>query len=329
MNEKYDALLVVSFGGPEGPDDVMPFLENVLRGRSVPRERMELVAKQYEQFGGVSPQNEHNRNLIKALTEKLEESGPPLKIFWGNRNWHPYVSDAFVAMRDAGVKRALAFVTSAFSSYSGCCQYLEDIQRAQQELSEAPRVDTLRAFFNHPLFVAANAERLRSAIEKSGRDTGTVAFTAHSLPLSMAQDCSYQEQLHETSRLVAEAVGVTDWRLAFQSRSGPPTQPWLEPDIRDHLRQLASSGIDEVFVSPVGFLCDHMEVIYDLDVQAQETARDLGLLMIRVPTVGTHPLFIDMIQELILEKTDGLPARAIGKFAPLPDRCKPGCCLPK
>lgn len=321
MND-YDALLVVSFGGPEGMSEVMPFLENVLRGRNVPQERLLQVAQQYEHFGGVSPINEHNRKLVQALSNAL----PQLKVFWGNRNWHPFLRDTMFDMKAQGVKKALAFVTSAYSSYSGCRQYLEDIERAREAVQDAPQVEKLRAFFNHPLFVEANGQRLKSALAIAD-GAETVVFTAHSLPREMAKQSPYEEQLRETSRLVAESAGVRNWHLAFQSRSGPPTQPWLEPDVRDCLSSLATAGTRNVLVSPIGFLSDHMEVMYDLDVLARATAEQIGLRLTRAQTVGTHPLFVEMVCELVRERAEGLPARAVGHYPPPDSACEPGCCV--
>src|ERR671917_702826 len=298
MNQNYDALLVVSFGGPEGMEDVMPFLANVLRGRDVPEARMREVAHHYELFGGVSPINEQNRRLIAALERELEERGPRLPVYWGNRNWHPMLADTLRRMRDDGVKNALAFVTSAYSSYSGCRQYREDIERAREAVGDgAPRVEKLRAFYNHPGFVRPNVENLRAAlgqIPEGRRASERVAFTAHSIPSAMAAGCDYERQLLETSRLVAEGAGAARWRLVFQSRSGPPTQPWLEPDICDHLRELKRAGARDVVVAPVGFISDHMEVLYDLDTEARQVSAELGLNFVRAGTVGTHPAFVSM-----------------------------------
>ena len=247
MASLYDAILVVSFGGPEGMDDVMPFLENVLRGRNVPRERMLGVAKHYELFGGVSPINGQNRKLIAALRQELETKGPHLPIYFGNRNWHPLLADTLGKMRDDGVKNALAFVTSAYSSYSSCRQYLEDIERARASVgADAPRVDKLRAFFNHPGFIAANVANIQMALQQipeERRAETQLVFTAHSIPESMAQNCDYEAQLQETSRLVADALGIVKWELVFQSRSGSPAQPWLGPDVCDYLRELHAAGI--------------------------------------------------------------------------------------
>jgi len=329
----YDALLVVSFGGPEGPEEVMPFLENVLRGRNVPPERMQEVAHHYELFGGVSPINEQNRRLIDALGRELQESGPRLPVYWGNRNWHPLLADTLRRMRDDGVRRALAFVTSAYSSYSGCRQYRENIERARAEAGEgAPAVEKLRAFYNHPGFVGPNAENVRAALDRvpaERRAATPLAFTAHSIPLSMAEGCDYEKQLLETCRLVAESAGHGRWRLVYQSRSGPPSQPWLGPDICDHIRLLKQEGETDLVVAPVGFISDHMEVLYDLDTEARQLADGLGLNMVRAATVGTHPDFVRMIRELINERLDpATPRRALGAFPPGHDFCPADCCLP-
>jgi protoporphyrin/coproporphyrin ferrochelatase len=333
MSQNFDALLVVSFGGPEGVDDVMPFLANVLRGRNVPEPRMREVAHHYELFGGVSPINEQNRRLIAALERVLEEKGPPLPVYWGNRNWHPLLADTLRRMRDDGIKNALGFVTSAYSSYSGCRQYREDVERARAAVGDdAPRVEKLRAFFNHPGFVGPNVENLRAAlgrIPEERRARTPVAFTAHSIPDAMAAGCDYERQLLETCRLVAEGAGRERWRLVFQSRSGPPTQSWLGPDICDYLRGLKESGTEDAVVAPVGFISDHMEVIYDLDTEARRLSEEIGLNMIRAATVGTHPDFVSMIRELILERLDAsTPRRALGPLPPRQDACAVDCCLP-
>lgn len=336
MNEspepRYDALLLVSFGGPERPEDVMPFLENVLRGKPAPRERMLEVAEHYYHFGGVSPINEQNRALIAAIEAELKTHGPELPIYWGNRNWRPYLVDALRQMADDGVRRALAFFTSAFSSYSGCRQYRENIEQARAEVGpRAPQIDKLRGFFNHPGFIEAMAERVQQALEQipgERRGEAQLVFTAHSIPLAMAEHCQYQSQLAEACRLAAERVDVANWRLAYQSRSGSPSQPWLEPDIGDVLRELASSGVRDVVVAPIGFISDHMEVVYDLDTEARSVCRELGLNMVRAATVGVHPKFVSMIRELIGERM-GLIAerRALGVLAPCPDVCPVDCCL--
>jgi ferrochelatase len=329
----YDALLVVSFGGPEGMDDVMPFLENVLRGRSVtlPRERMLAVAKHYELFGGVSPINQQNRNLIAALERELKAKGPHLPIYFGNRNWHPLLADTLARMRADGIRKALAFVTSAYSSYSSCRQYLDDIESARQTVGPAaPRVEKLRAFHNHPGFIEANVDSVRAALEQipeERRATTQVVFTAHSIPEAMAVNCDYAAQLEETSRLVAVALGVEQWQLVFQSRSGSPSQPWLGPDVCEYLRGLHAAGKRDVVVAPIGFVSDHMEIVYDLDIEALTLCRELGMNMIRAATAGTHQRFVEMIRELIMERVDPeTPRRAVGRFGPRADCCAPDCC---
>ncbi|MBI1258938.1 MAG: ferrochelatase [Chloroflexi bacterium] len=331
MQANYDALLIVSFGGPEGMDEVMPFLENVLRGRNVPRERMLDVAHHYELFGGVSPINGQNRALIAALHEELDAHDLKLPIYWGNRNWQPYLADTLRQMRDDGVRHALAFFTSAYSSYSGCRQYREDIQRAQTEVgSGAPAIDKLRVFYNHPGFITANVERVCAAFEQipaERRDEAKLIFTAHSIPLGMAEHSDYVAQLEETSRLVAAGAGHPEWQLAYQSRSGSPRQPWLEPDILAVLRETQAQGARDIVVMPVGFISDHMEVLYDLDTEARQLSSELGLNMIRAGTAGTHPAFITMLRELIVERMDGGEKRAVGMFGANHDVCPVDCCL--
>ena len=302
MAEQYDAVLIVSFGGPERTEDVLPFLENVTRGRGIPRERLLEVAEHYYHFGGKSPINEQNRLLIAALEKELAQHGPALPIYWGNRNWSPLLTDTLRAMQSDGVRRALAFVTSVFSSYSGCRQYLEDIQRARAAVGPgAPEVHKLRTFYNHPGFIEPMAERLHDALEQL--PGGRLFFTAHSIPVSMAKSCDYERQLREACGLVAEQAGCADWRLVYQSRSGAPGQPWLEPDVLDALRELPSGT--EVILAPIGFISDHMEVLYDLDTEARELCEKLGLKMIRAGTVGVHPKFISLIREMIDERLSG------------------------
>jgi len=332
VNEHYDALLIVSFGGPEGPDDVVPFLENVLRGKNVPRRRMLEVAEQYQLFGGVSPINAQVRALIAALVTELNANALELPVYWGNRNWHPLLPDAVGQMTEDGVKKALAFVLSAYSSYSGCRQYLEDIDRARQEVGPAaPKIDKLRAFYNHPGFIEALADRVEQAfaeIPHERRADAALVYTAHSLPQAMAERCDYQQQLQETCGLVSQRLQFTDWRLVYQSRSGPPNQPWLAPDVGDELRRIGRSGeVRDVVVAPVGFLSDHMEVVYDLDVKARQACDDVGLNMVRAGTVGSHPRFVQMIRELIVERLSESPQRlAIGQYGPAPDACPDDCC---
>lgn len=331
MKQTYDAVLVVSFGGPEKPDDVLPFLENVLRGKRVPRERMLEVAQHYYQFGGASPINEQNRQLIRALQAELAAHGPQLPLYWGNRNWHPLLPDTIQQMADDGVRRALAFVTSAFSSYSGCRQYLEDIRRAREAVGPtAPEVDKLRAFYNHPGFIESMIGQVQDALRKlpaSERGAAKIVYTAHSVPISMAESSAYVAQLEEASRLVSERLGISDWSLVYQSRSGPATQPWLEPDVCDFLRSQKSEGATAVVVIPLGFLSDHMEVRFDLDTQAKGLCDELGLTFVRAATVGTHPKFVSMIRELIRERTDeNRPRRFLGEQSPSGDGCPEGCC---
>jgi ferrochelatase len=333
MNVPYDALLVVSFGGPEGMDEVMPFLQNVLRGRNIPQDRLREVAHHYELFGGVSPLNGQNRALIAALRAELETSGPSLPIYWGNRNWTPFLADTLQQMKQDGIKRALAFFTSAYSSYSGCRQYREDIQKAQAAVGVgAPEVDKLRAFYNHPGFIEPTVENVRRAWEQIPQErkaTARVTFTAHSIPKAMAAGCSYENQLGEVCWLVAEKAGIQNWRLVYQSRSGPSTQSWLEPDILKHLSELKAEGITDVVVAPVGFISDHMEVLYDLDTEARLHCESIGLNMVRAATIGTHPSFIRMIRELILERMDtGTTRRSLGTSGPSHDVCPVDCCLP-
>jgi ferrochelatase len=328
---EYDALLVVSFGGPEGMDDVIPFLENVLRGRNVPRERMLSVAYHYEMFGGVSPINQQNRNLIAALKEELAAHGPNLPIYWGNRNWQPLLPDTLRQMAADGVQSALAFVTSAYSSYSSCRQYRENIANAQAAVGpEAPRVDKLRAFYNHPLFIEANVDHVREAwsrLDKDARAEAQLVFTAHSIPESMAANCDYAAQLQEAGSLIAGALEIESWRVVYQSRSGSPMQPWLGPDIADCLRDLNAQGLKNVVVAPIGFVSDHMEIVYDLDFEAQNVARELGMKMVRAATAGTHPAFVKMIRELIVERMYNEPPRFLGSRGPVHDVCPADCCL--
>ncbi len=332
MAENYDALLLVSFGGPEGRDEVIPFLENVLRGKPVPRERMLEVAEHYYHFDGVSPINEQNRQLLRALESAFAKHGIDLPIYWGNRNWHPLLTDTLTKMQEDGVGRCLAFVTSAFSSYSGCRQYRENIEAAREQVDgeNAPTVDKLRVFFNHPGFVGPTADRVNEAlgkIDENRRSASKILFTAHSIPIAMADGCRYVEQLNEACRLVMEKVGDYDWRLVYQSRSGPPSQPWLEPDVCDVLEELADQGeTQDVVVAPIGFISDHMEVLFDLDTEARELCDKVGLNMIRAATVGTDPRFVEMICQLVLERTQDMPREALGTLGPSHDVCPIDCC---
>lgn len=328
----YDALLVLSFGGPEGMEDVIPFLENVTRGRNIPRERLEEVAEHYYHFGGVSPINRQNRELIAALDAELKAHGIELPIYFGNRNWEPYVTDTIRQMQADGVKRALVFVTSALSSYSGCRQYREDVIRAIEEIGDVDiEFDKIRVFYNHPGYIGPMAETIRDALAKfpeERRADVEVVFTAHSIPLTMARSCAYEAQLREACRLVAEMAGVTNYRIAYQSRSGAPHIPWLEPDILDEMDNLHAEGKDDVIISPIGFISDHMEVLFDLDEEAKEHAEELGMTMVRAATVGTHPEFVAMIRELIQERMTANPGRRyLGSRGPNHDICPVNCCL--
>ena len=329
----YDALLVVSFGGPEGPADVDSFLDNVFRGLRVPPETKAHIAKRYEQVGGVSPINAHTRAFIKALQLELDAHGPALPIYWGNRNWHPLLADTVAQMAHAGVRRALAFVTSTFSSYSGCRRYREDLFEAARAIPNAPLFDKLRVPYNHPGFIAAMSDRVTEALDSlpaKKRRNALVLFTAHSLPLAMAQGCEYEAQLAASCALVADALHLERWRLVYQSNNATyGREQWLGPDIRDALREAEGEGIKGVVVAPIGFVCDHMEVVMDLDVDAAAVARERGLIMARAGTVGTHPAYVAMVRELIVERlTPAAPRRALGSRGPNHDRCPADCCLP-
>jgi ferrochelatase len=336
----YDAVLLLSFGGPEGPDDVLPFLENVVRGRGVPRERLLAVAEHYHHFGGVSPINAQNRALLDAMRAELAGHGIDLPVYWGNRNWHPLVEDTVAEMAAAGVRRALVFVTSAWTSYSGCRQYQDDLARARAAVGDrAPELDKIRHYFNHPGFVAANADAVAAALATLPRQLAgdaRLVFTAHSIPTAMEEVSGpaghlYAAQLREAARLVTEEVRPgAAFDLAWQSRSGPPQVPWLEPDINDRLRTLRDEGVAAVVVSPVGFVSDHVEVLWDLDEEAAQTARELGLGYARAGTVGVHPRFVAMVRELITERLDpAAPRLALGPFGPSHDVCPVGCCPPR
>ncbi len=328
----YDAVLIVSFGGPESREEVIPFLENVLRGRNIPRERMLAVAEHYYHFEGKSPINQQMRELIAVLEAELERTGPNLPIYWGNRNWHPLLADTMRKMKQDGIRRAVGFVTSAYSSYSGCRQYREDIAGAQRAVgSGAPEVDKLRAFFNHPAFVEATVERVRDALRAIPADAQRnvqVVYTAHSIPLSMANTSDYVKQLEEVRRLVSQALTQKNDALVYQSRSGAPGQPWLGPDILDYLREVKARDLaSAVVLAPISFISDHMEVLYDLDVEARQLCLSLGLPMTRAGTAGLHPKFIGMIHELILERMNpGSERRAVGSLGPRLDTCAEKCC---
>jgi ferrochelatase len=338
---RVDALLVLSFGGPEGLDEVRPFLENVVRGRGVPPERLDAVEEHYRHFGGVSPLNARNRELIAALRERT-----PLPVYFGNRNWHPLVEDTVAEMARDGVTRALVFATSAYGGYSACRQYHEDIARARKAVGDgAPELVKLRHFFDHPEFVAANADAVRAARETlpaEVRAGARLVFTAHSVP--SAADAAagtpadgghrYSRQVAEAARLVAAELGTDEYDVVWQSRSGPPQVPWLEPDVVDHLDTVAAAGAPAVVVVPVGFVSDHVEVIWDLDTEARERADELGLPFARAATAGPDPRFADMVVELVAEHVHRAAPRALSPDVPsagctvngLP--CAVDCCVP-
>ncbi|MBL8209926.1 MAG: ferrochelatase [Bryobacterales bacterium] len=321
---QYDAVLLVSFGGPEQPEDVMPFLENVVRGRNVPRERLLEVADHYHHFDGRSPINDQNRALLRALEAELAAHGPNLPIYWGNRNWHPLLPDTLRKMKEDGVKKAIAFVTSAFSSYSGCRQYRENIAAAQAAVGEgAPQIDKIRVFYDYPEFqevIRLEAEDAIAELPEPLRAGAHILFTAHSIPLSMAQGCKYVDQLKDASASVAKALGRDNYSLVYQSRSGPPQIPWLEPDVLVAIRDLKAKGTEALVIVPIGFVSDHLEVLYDLDTEAKQLCEELGIAMSRAATAGTHPLFVRMIRDLIVERMDG--------GGVVPGLCTELCCLP-
>lgn len=333
----YDAIILVSFGGPEGPEDVIPFMENVTRGRGIPRERLEVVSGHYRLFNGISPINGQNRLLIAALEQELAAHGIDLPVYWGNRNWDPLLPATIEHMRADGITRALAFVTSAYSSASGCRQYREDIVRACEQVGDgAPQVDKIRVFFNHPGFIEPMVDNVVAALDRLAVDDPELVFTAHSIPLSMASTSRYVEQLTDTMHLVHQAVCARIGRqlpaqLVYQSRSGAPGQPWLEPDICDHLTERHARGSHGIVMVPIGFISDHMEVVYDLDTQARERATELGLPLVRAATVGTDPRFVTMIRQLIEERialaAGADPIRlALGSLGASHDVCPLDCC---
>lgn len=331
-----DAVLLLSFGGPEGPDDVMPFLRNVTAGRNVPDARLAVVAEQYALFGGKSPINELSRQLVVALQRELDAADDGLPVYWGTRNWQPSLADTVAQMADDGIKRALVFTNSAFASYSGCRQYLEDLDRARTAVgANAPQLDKLRLYFNHPGFIEPMIEHTRSAIAEHRLEENEgvhLLFTAHSLPQGMADACDYEEQLRNAMALVVGGLAncpIFDHELVFQSRSGAPHMPWLGPDVLDHLETLAASGANRpLTLVPLGFTADHMEVVFDLDVQAASRAKELGISITRAKTVGTTPPFVTMIRQLIEEQTKGTNPEALGALGPLPNHTDDQHCLP-
>lgn len=343
--EPYDALLIVSFGGPEQQADVIPFLENVTRGRGIPRERLEAVGEHYRAFGGRSPINEQNRALIAAIEHELAEAGLSIPVYWGNRNWHPLLADELTRMREDGITRAAAFVTSAYDSYSGCRQYREDLARAVAEVGPGvPRIDRLRLCFDHPGFVTANSDGVVGALGDLPRelaDEAHVVFVTHSIPTAMADTsgpaggayvAQHQAVAREVSAQVTARTGAAHpYDLVYCSRSGSPSTPWLEPDVNDHLAALAARGVRAVVLAPIGFLSDHMEVAYDLDTEAMATAASLGLAAARAATAGTHPDFVAAVLDLLLERAavergEHVTRATIGAPGPVADVCPAGCC---
>ncbi|MFW6204710.1 MAG: ferrochelatase [Actinomycetota bacterium] len=347
-SDPYDALLLVSFGGPEGPEDVVPFLENVTRGRGIPRERLDEVAEHYHAFGGRSPINDQNRALIAAIESDLAAAGVSVPVYWGNRNWHPFLADTLSRMRDDGVSRAAAFLTSAYSSYSGCRQYREDLAEAAAAARAVgpgvPRIDRLRQYFDHPGFVDANVDAVLAALAELPPDLvggARLVYVTHSIPTAMAETSgphggAYEDQHVAVARAVTARVaerggGSHAHDLVYCSRSGPPDVPWLEPDVNDHLEKLADSGVRTVVLAPIGFVSDHMEVAFDLDTEALDTARRLGLTAVRAGTAGTHPAFVAAVRDLLVERAaverGERPVRAsIGPPGPWHDVCPAGCC---
>lgn len=335
----YDAVLVLSFGGPDGPDDVLPFLHNVTHGRGVPQ-RLAAVAERYRQFGGRSPINDQNRALVAALTDRLRGQGLRVPVFWGNRNWHPFLAQALREVYQAGCRRVLTLVTSAYASYSGCRQYREDVASALATLAaegEALRVDKVRTYFNHPGFVEPVTDAVTAGL--AGLPEGSrLLFVTHSLPVPVARTSgpageAYLAQHHDLATTVLARVGRSEQPpdLAFCSRSGRPTQPWLEPDINDRLEQLHHQGVPGVLVVPIGFISDHLEVVADLDGEARATASRLGLPFGRAATPGTDPRFVAGLVDLLLERAaaergEYPPRPAAGRLPAGPDVCPVGCC---
>jgi ferrochelatase len=335
----YDAVLLVSFGGPERSEDVVPFLRNVTRGRGIPDERLEEVAEHYHHFGGRSPINDQNRALLAELRRELA----PRPVYWGNRNWDPFLVDAIRSLQADGMRRVACFFTAAYASYSSCRQYRENLADAVIELGSPVVLDKLRHYYNHPGFLDAQTDRVRTALADLANEVGPelagrarLVFTAHSIPVAAARTSgpdggAYERQLREASRLVAEGVGAGErWQLAWQSRSGSPSIPWLEPDVVDLLPDLVAEGVPAVVIVPIGFISDHLEVAFDLDVEAAQRAADLGLPMVRAGTVGVHPRFVRMVRELVEERERGDGQRPfVGTDGPSHDVCPADCCRPR
>lgn len=333
-----DSILLLSFGGPEGPDQVVPFLRNVTRGRGIPDERLVEVGRHYELFDGISPINDQNRALLSALRDALDAAGVHLPLYWGNRNWHPMLNDTVQRMVTDERRHALVLATSAYSSYSSCRQYRENLEAARVEVDGAPLLTKVRPFFNHPGFVEASVDRLRTALRGVDPESEVhLLFTAHSIPASMADGCDYQAQLAEVARLCVDGLDGLhsepsgSHRVVFQSRSGPPQVPWLEPDVCDAIEELVAAsgrpvGEVTVVVVPIGFVSDHMEVVYDLDTEAAAVCERLGVTLVRVPTVGTHDRFVAGLVELVVEQLAGGRPVSVGALAPRPTPCAEGCC---
>ncbi len=348
----YDAILLAGFGGPEGQDDVIPFLRNVTRGRGIPEERLEEVAHHYRHFGGVSPINDQNRELKAALEAELASRAIDLPVLWGNRNWDPYLRDALTEANERGFRKVLAIATSAYSSYSSCRQYREDFALALEEtgLEGTIQIDKVRQFFDHPGFVTPFVEGVRQALDEvrervPGIDAATeveLLFTTHSIPSVDAEKSgpsdrgfgeggAYAAQHLAVAEVVVHEAGADQvpWRLVYQSRSGPPSMPWLAPDINDAIDELPAAGIRAVIIVPIGFVSDHMEVLWDLDNEAMETSERNGLVAVRVPTPGTHHAYVAGLVDLVLERRDGIPVAdrpAVTPLGPWYDVCRPGCC---
>ncbi|MDQ1735477.1 MAG: protoporphyrin/coproporphyrin ferrochelatase [Pseudonocardiales bacterium] len=333
----FDALLLLSFGGPQGPDEVMPFLRKVTSGRGIPAERLAEVAKHYLHYDGISPITAQNEALIEAIRAEFSRRGLAVPVYFGNRNWHPFLADTARQMVADGVRNALVLATSATASYSGCRQYREDLASTSAELgATAPTFTKVRHYFDHPGFITANADGVRQALfglSESARATARLVFTAHSIPESMNAGSGpsgglYLGQQRTTARLVAEAVRgpAAEYDLVWQSRSGPPQVAWLEPDVNDHLRTLAADGITDVVVVPTGFISDHMEVVWDLDNEARDTANELGMGFVRAATAGTHPAFVSGLVDLFEEYLSGAPPQLLGDLGPCGIDCPATCC---
>ncbi|PSK84211.1 ferrochelatase [Murinocardiopsis flavida] len=341
----YDAFLLMSFGGPEKPEDVIPFLENVTRGRGIPRERLAEVGEHYYLFGGVSPINQQCRDLVEAIGADFAANGVDLPVYWGNRNWDPYLAETVAQMAKDGVRRVVALATSAYSNYSSHRQYLEDIDRAREAVgAAAPEIELIRPYFDHPGFIEPFAENTRAALlglPEGLRAGARLLYSAHSIPTAMAlasgdprrdygPDGAYPAQLAEAARLITERVdgadGARGHEVVYQSRSGPPSQPWLEPDINDRLAELADEGVQAVAVVPHGFVSDHMEVKFDLDVEAADTAKKLGMALVRAKAPGAHPRFAAMVRELVAERAAGTEPQGLSRWTPRSHTCPPDCC---